>query len=193
MKTPIRIIILFTTIIVLLAPMAVTVFAQPDGQGTGKERGHPRSFVEPILIGHGFALKGGEYHILDVNAVKSSNASPGFIRSLLSQKKTTDEIAKEINDTQMATNTRANLRFASQVYTLNITTYDNRSLTGDILTIPQRGTDQTGFTPADVGKISLSMSKYEGEIVSTGTLTMNGTDYKVLLTSPINLKIGRER
>jgi len=57
----------------------------------------------------------------------------------------------------------------------------------------QRGTDQTGFTPADVGKISLSMSKYEGEIVSTGTLTMNGTDYKVLLTSPINLKIGRER
>jgi len=192
-KTTIKISILFAAVILLLAPLAVTVYAQPEGQGIGKERRLARSFIEPILIGHGFALKGGEYHILDVNAVKISNVSPGLIRALLSQKKTTDEIAKEINDAQMATNTRANLRFAGQVYTLNITTYDNRSLTGDILTLPQRGTDQTGFTPADVGKISLSMSKYEGEIVSTGTLTMNGTDYKVLLTSPINLKIGRER
>lgn len=184
---------LFSVVLVICAITAVTVFAQPLGLGNGKERGHARQFVEPMIIGHGFALNGDQYHILDVNAVKSSNASPGFIRSLLSQKKTTDEIAKEINDAQMATNTRANLRFAGQAYTLNITSYDNQSLTGNILTLPQRGMDQTGFTPADVGKISLSISKYEGEIVSTGTLTMNGTDYKVLLTSPINLKIGRER
>ena len=41
---------------------AISVYAQPDGQG--KERGLSRSFVEPILIGHGFALKGDEYNKL---------------------------------------------------------------------------------------------------------------------------------
>jgi hypothetical protein len=178
---------LFSAVLLICAITAVTVFAQP------LKIGHARQFVEPIIIGHGFALNGDQYHILDVNAVKLSNASPGFIRSLLSQKKTTDEIAKEINDAQMATNTRANLRFSGQSYSLNITSYDNQSLTGDVLTLPQRGTDQAGFTPVDVGKISILTSKYEGEMVSRGTLTMNGTDYKVLLTSPMNLKIGRER
>ncbi|MFU8767867.1 MAG: hypothetical protein ACNA7I_09455, partial [Candidatus Methanoperedens sp.] len=162
----------------------VTVFAQPFGPGIGK-KGHVKPFVEPVLMGHGFAfaLDGDQYHILHVNAIKTSDASPGFIRSLLWQKKSPDEIAKEINDAEISTRIRAHLRFAGQAYVLNITGYDDQSLTGDVLTLPPHGTDQTNFTPATAGRISLSISEYEGEVLSTGTLTMNGTDYKVLMTS----------
>ena len=177
--------IFFAAVMLVSAVTALTVYAQPFGMGMGKERGHARLFVEPILVGHGFALKGDEYHILDVNAIKMGDVSPGFIRSLLGQKKSSEEIAREISDAQTATNIRAHLRFAGQAYTLNITAYDNKSLAGDILTLPPRGTSQTGFTPVAAGHISLSISEYEGEMSSTGTITMNGTDYKVLLTSPI--------
>ncbi len=181
--------ILIAAVMLVSTVTAATVFAQPFGMGIGKERGHARSFVEPILIGHGFALKGDEHHILDVNALRMSDTSPGFIRSLLWQKKSPEEIAKEIqNNTQVATTTRAHLRFAGQAYALNVTGYDNQSFTGDVMTLPPRGTNQTGFTPATVGHISLSISKYEGDVLSTGTLTMNGTDYKVLLTSPMRLR-----
>lgn len=181
--------ILFAAVMLVSIVATVTVFAQPFGMGMGKERGHARSFVEPILIGHGFALKGDEYHILDVNAMKMNDVSPGFIRSLFWQKKSPEEIAKEIqNNTQVATTTGAHLRFAGQAYTLNVTGYDNQSLTGDVLTLPPRETNQTDFTPATVGHISLSISKYEGDVISTGTLTMNGTDYKVLLTSAMRLR-----
>lgn len=176
--------ILFAAVMLVSAVTAATVFAKPIG--VGKERGHARPFVEPILIGHGFALKGDEHHILDVSAVKMSDVSPGFIRSLLWQKKSPEDIAKEIqNNAQVTTTTRAHLRFAGQAYALNVTRYDNQSLTGDVLTLPPRGTNQTGFTPAAAGHISLSISVYEGQVLSTGTLTMNGTDYKVLLTSPM--------
>ncbi len=189
MKIIMKTAIFLAAIILILAPTVVTVFAQPLGPGFGKERGHARSFVEPILMGHGFALNGDQYHVLDVTAIRTSDASISLIRSLLLQKKSPDEIAKEINDAQTAAKVKAHLRFAGQAYALNITSRDNRSLTGDVLTLPPPGTDQTGFTPSTVGNISLSMSKYEGEVVSTGTLTMNGTDYKVLLTSPA--KLGR--
>ncbi len=148
---------------------AVTVFAYP--MGIGKERGHMRSFIQPLLMGHGFALNGNEYHILDVNAMIVNGNR---------------------NNTQMATGTRANLRFAGQAYSLNITGYDNQSLNGDVLTLPPRGTNQTGFTPTTVGHISLSMSNYEGALLSKGTLTMNNTNYNVLLTSPVIASGGRE-
>ena len=179
--------ILFAAVLLALAPLAATAFAQPSGPGISKESGYVRTFVEPIIIGHGFALNGNEYHILDVNAIKMSDVSSSSIRSLLTQNKTRAEIATDIrNYMQNApAKTRGNLRFAGQAYTLNITSYDNQSLTGNVLTMPPRGANQTGFTPATVGSISLSMSKYEGVMISKGTLTMNNTSYNVLLTSPV--------
>lgn len=182
----IAILTLFTAVLLVSAPTVVTVFAQPSGPGIGIERGYVRTNVEPINLGHGFALNGTEYHILDVNAIKMSDVSSSNIRSLLSQNKTRAEIATDIqNYLQNApTKTSGTLRFAGQAYALNITTYDNQSLAGNVLTLPPRGTNQTDFTPTQVGSISLSMSKYEGVMLSTGTLTMNGVDYKVLLTSP---------
>ncbi len=169
---------------VVLVLTAVTVFAQPFG----KDREHLRPFVEPIIIGHGFAMKGDEYHILDINAIRMGDTSPGFIRSLLWQKKSPEEIAKEILNNSQATTTRAHLRFAGETYSLNITAYDNLSLTGDILTLPRSGNTQSSFTPATVGHISLSVKEFEGDMLSIGTLTMNGTDYRVLLTSPTKMR-----
>ena len=160
---------LLAAVMLVSTVTAVTVFAYP--MGIGKERGNMRQFVQPLLMGHGFALNGNEYHILDVNAMVVNGNR---------------------NNTQMATGTRANLRFAGQAYSLNITGYDNQSLTGDVLTLPPRGTNQTDFTPTTVGHISLSMSNYEGALLSTGTLTMNNTNYNVLLTSPVIASGGGE-
>jgi hypothetical protein len=165
---------LFTAVLLVSAPMAVTVFAQPSGPGTGMRgygashnaMGSFRQNIVPILMGHGFAVNPSDesqYHILDVTAMKIGNATQS--------------------------RTRANLRFAGQPYGLNITSYTNTSLIGTIETVPLRGTNHTGFIPTQVGSISLSMSNYEGVMLSNGTLTMTSGNYtgayNVLLTSPV--------
>jgi hypothetical protein len=183
--------ILLSALVLICAYTAATVIAQSPGMGMEKERGQARSFVQPIFMGHGFAFEGenvDKYHILDVTAQKTKDTSPGFIRDLLWNKKSHQEIRNEISNEQISTSTRGHLRFAGQEYALNITSYDNKSLAGDVLILSQRGTDRTSFTPATVGHISLSISRYEGDLLSNGTLKMNGTEYKVLLTSPMGLK-----
>jgi hypothetical protein len=179
--------ILIAAVMLVLAPTAVTVFAQPLSPGISNERGYARSVVEPLLMGHGFALNGAEYHILDVTAIKMINVSPSDIRSLLLQNKTRAEIATDLqNYIQNApTRTRGDLRFAGQAYALNITSYTNQSFAGNILTLPPRGTNHTSFTPTTVGSISISMSNYEGVMLAKGNLTINNTNYNVLLTSPM--------
>jgi hypothetical protein len=180
--------ILISAVVLICTVMAVIVIAQPPGMGKEMDKGHARYFVEPIFMGHGFALNGDNYHILDVTAQKTQDASPGFIRSLLWNKKSHEEIKNEISYEQISTSTRGNLRFAGQEYALNITSYDNKSLAGDVSTLYPRGANRTSFTPTTVGNISLSILSYEGDLLSTGTLKMNGTEYKVLLTSPMALK-----
>jgi len=122
--------------------------------GINKEKTHLR----PLLLGQGFAINPQnetDYHVLDISAMGRSNS-----------------------------HTMSYVKFAGQAYALNITSYDNQSLSGDILTMPPSG-NKTGFIPDVVGKISLSMSKFEGVLLSKGTITMNGTNYNVLLTSPV--------
>ncbi len=104
------------------------------------------------------------------------------------QKKSPEEISKEINNAETEMKTRAHLRFAGQAYSLNITHYDNQTLTGDVLTLAPRGIDQTTFIPNKVGNISLTISKYEGDMLSKGDITINGTEYRVLLTSPMRFE-----
>jgi hypothetical protein len=180
-------------ILAVLTIFSATAFAQPSGQGMNgmnSGSGQGRGFqgmspcIEPIFMGHGFALAGEEYHILHVNVIKTKVLPADYIRSLLEDNKTPGEIAQAINSMRRTTEVRAHLRFAGVPYALNITSYDNRSFAGDILTLPPLDMNLTNFTPTVVGNISLSISEYEGEVLSTGTLTMNGTDYKVLLTSP---------
>ncbi len=190
MKITKKIVILFTAALLILAPTAVTVLAQPMGMGIGKENGYARSIVEPVLMGHGFAINQSnesQYHILDVTAIKTANVSLSSIRSLLSENKTRAEVAMDIrNYIQNApTTAKGDLWFAGQAYSLEIASYTNQTLNGNIMTLPPRGTNYSTFTPTQVGSITLSMSEYEGAVVSTGTLTMNGSNYNVLLTSPV--------
>ena len=192
MKLITRNTILISAVVLICAYAAATVIAQSPGMSIEKDRGHARSFVVPIFMGHGFAFEGDNYHILDVTAQKTKDASPGFIRSLLGDKKSHEEIRNEISDEQISNSTRGHLRFAGQEYALNITSYDNKSLAGDILTLPQRGADRTSFTSSAVGNISLTISNYEGDLLSNGTLNINNTEYKVLLTSPMALKRWRD-
>jgi hypothetical protein len=177
MKLTTKTAILFTAALLVLVPTAVTV-AHSSGTGMGKGRwsGGTHNFngtfrssvmpiqsnVVPILMGHGFAFSPSDqsqYHTLDVTAMKISNAT--------------------------GSNTRAYLRFAGQPYGLTITGYTNQSLTGNIETMPPRGTNHTGFTPTPVGTISLSTSNYEGQMLATGTININGANYNVLLSSPV--------
>jgi|SRR5665811_396134 len=184
--------ILLTAVVLICAVAAVIVIAPPPGMGKEKYIGHAKTFIEPIFMGHGFAFEGDNYHILDVSAHNSKDASPGFIQSFLWKNKSHEEIRNEMTNENISTSAKGNIRFAGQEYALNITSYDNKSLTGDILTQPQRGENRTGFTPTTVGNISLSLSTYEGDLISNGTLKMNGTEYKVLLTSPMALKRWRD-
>ncbi len=188
MKTTKKIVILLAAVLLVLAPTVITVFAQPIsmGMGIGKEKESARSIVEPVLMGHGFAinpLNESQYHILDVTAIKTVNVSSSSIRSLLSENKTrATDIKNYIQNAP--SKAKGDLMFAGQAYALDITSYDNRSLNGNVMTLPPGGTNYSTFTPTTVGSISLSMSNYEGAVVSTGTLTMNGTLYNVLQTSP---------
>lgn len=157
---------------------------QMKGMETGMQGRLP--FIQPIFMGHGFALDGDEYHVLHVNVVKTAVVRPDYIRSLLGENNTPAEIAQKISTVKRITEVRGHLVFAGTPYALNITAYDNQSLSGDVLALPQTGrTEFAPETPEVVGQISISTSKYEGELLSTGTLTMDGKKYNVLLTSPM--------
>lgn len=109
---------------------------------------------------------------------------PDYIRSLLGENNNPAEIAQKISTVKRITEVRGHLVFAGTPYALNITSFDNSSLSGDVLTLPTQGT--TEFAPPQVvGHISITTSKYEGELLSTGTLSMGDEEYNVLLTSPM--------
>jgi hypothetical protein len=182
-------------ILTVLTIFSATAFAQPFGQGmnrmnsgsgTGPDGQGMSPFIEPLFMGHGFALAGEEYHILHVNVIKMKTVSPGYVRSLLKEYNTPVELAQKISIIEKYTEIKAHLKFAGVPYALNITSYDNKSILGDILTLPQPGALQKDFIPAVTGHISLTTSNYETELLSTGTLTMEGKDYRLLMTSPMH-------
>lgn len=152
-------------------------------RGMGGMQGR-QPFIQPIFMGHGFALDGDEYHILHMNVIRTAVVPPDYIRSLLGENNNPAEIAQKISTVMRITEVRGHLVYAGTPYALNITSFDNSSLSGDVLTLPTPGT--TEFAPPQVvGHISITTSKYEGELLSTGTLSMEDEEYNVLLTSPM--------
>ncbi len=55
MRITMKAAIQFAAVVLVLAPTAVTVFAQPSGPGISKERGHAGLFVGPLLMGTGLS------------------------------------------------------------------------------------------------------------------------------------------
>lgn len=189
-------------ILTVMTIFSVTAFAQPFGQGmnrmnsgsgTGQSGQGMSPFIEPLFMGHGFALAGEEYHILHVNVIRMKIVSPGYVFSLLKEYNTPAEIAQKISSVERDTEINAHLRFAGVPYVLNITSYDNQSLSGDILALPQPGAFQKDLIPEVTGNISLITSNYETELLSAGTLNLEGKEYKVLMTSPMRSGKGMGR
>lgn len=188
----------FVIILTVLSIFLTTGFAQPFGQGMNRMgQGQGAGFqgmsplIEPLFMGHGFAIAGEEYHILHVNVMKTKVLPADYFRSLLKENKTPEEIAKEITSMQRDNEIKGHLRFAGKSYVLNVTSYDNQSLSGEIMMFPQSNTKD--FTPEIAGHISISTLNYETELLSSGTITMEGRDYNVLMTSPLNLRMGMGR
>jgi hypothetical protein len=189
---------------ILLLLSAGVAYAQPFASASNVAGRHgqgpmviPPPFIKPIFLGHGFALRGSteeglEYHTLHVSIVKVRIFPPKNIRSMLAQNKTPEEIAREFQKKKI-TVVRGHVRFAGTPYILNITSHDNDSLEGDLLSLPvvRNATSEEGASQREiVGHIYLRMQDYEGERVSTGTITINGEDYDILLTSPPARKFG---
>ncbi len=189
-------------ILTVLTIFSATAFAQPFGQGmnrmnsgsgTGPGGQGMSPFIEPLFMGHGFAIAGEEYHILHVNVIRMKIVSPDYVYSLLKEYNTPAEIAQKISSVERDTEINAHLRFAGVPYVLNITSCDNQSLSGDILALPQPGAFQKDLIPAVTGNISLTTSNYETELLSAGTLNLEGKEYKVLMTSPMRSGKGMGR
>jgi hypothetical protein len=187
-------------IIAVLIIISTAASAQQFGQGMngmnpGQGRGfHGMSpFIEPVFMGHGFAFSGEDYHILHVNVIKMKKVSPVYVRSLLEEFITPLKIAQQINSLESGTEVDAHIRFAGLPYVLNLTSYNNQTISGDIMTLSISRTYEKDFIPEVAGNLSITTSDYEGELFSSGTLTMGGRDYQVLLTSPMNLRKGMGR
>lgn len=190
----------FVIILTALSIFLTTGFAQPFGQGMnrmGSGQGQGGSFqgmsplIEPLFMGHGFAIAGEEYHILHVNVMKTKVIPVDYFHSLLKENKTPEEIAQEITSMQRDNEIKGHLRFAGKSYVLNVTSYDNQSLSGEIVILPR--SDSKDFPPEIAGHISISTLNYETELLSSGTITMEGRDYNVLMTSPLNIRMGMGR
>lgn len=160
--------------------------------GQGPRMGHP-PITEPVVLGHGFALResdgnGLEYHTLHIDIVTAGKFPPGSVHPFLAQNKTPEEIARKFQEENKTREARAHLRFAGTPYALNVTSQENNSVEGDIMNLPsaEKSIPPEGFIQGEiVGHVSLNISDYAGERVVTGSITINGEKYDVLLTSPL--------
>ena len=183
----------------LLKGYGIDIGNAVNKSGKGHRMGPP-PFMEPLVLGHGFALKesdgkGLEYHTLHIDIVKAGKFPPGRVHSFLAQNKTPEEIAKKFQEENKTREARAHLRFAGTPYALNITSQENDSVEGDIMNLPslEKGIPPEGFVQGEiVGHASLKIADYEGEKVITGSITINGEEYDVLLTSPHPGKFGAQ-
>ncbi|MFH1773459.1 MAG: hypothetical protein ABH874_00665 [Methanobacteriota archaeon] len=179
--------ILSTALLALLL-LGSIAYAQPFGKekGVPPDKGKPpRPHLEPVLVGHGFALASEEFHVLSVNVIKARVLPSRDIREFLKENKTLEEIREELEKNNKIFVYRGNIKFAAQHYALNITRFDNTTLDADILKLPPR---ELGMRPVNesiktevVGHISTVVMDYEGSRVGTGTLKIDGKSYSVLL------------
>jgi len=182
-----RILSIWLLSIFLIGSIGIAI-AQPAGKerGVPPDKGKPpRPHLQPVLVGHGFALAGEEFHVLSVNVIKARVLPPRDIRKLLKENKTIEEIRGELEKNNRIFVYRGHMKFTGQHYALNMTHFDNTSLDADILKLPPR---ELAMLPVNesiktevVGHISIVVMDYEGSRVGTGTLEIDGESYNVLL------------
>lgn len=184
--------------LVLLLLGSGVAFAQPMGREgvppglQGKQlppglekRPVPRPHIEPLLSAHGFALSGDEFHLLSIRIIKTRILPPKDVQGMLRENKSFEDILSELEKDNKVFITRGTLRFGTKRYTLNITSFDNRTLEADIITLPPREPrmppiNKSVVKPEVVGHITISVSAYEGARVGTGEITIDGKSYRAL-------------
>jgi hypothetical protein len=142
--------------------------------------------VEVIRGGRGFAFSGNQFHVVNIvikskRTIDSTKASK--IRDLLrsdSGNKTLGELKKDALAIIGEPVYNGSLRFGQSNYVLEnmkVASAGNSStLEADLS--PQ----DKGAAPGSIaGHIKLTTATYEGSRVSSGDLTLSGTDYKVLV------------
>jgi hypothetical protein len=146
--------------------------------------------IQPLFLGHGFTIDTSKdiftYHLMHLFIIKVTKFSPADITSMLEKGMGPEEIAEELQSRGKVQKVRGSLRFAGIAYALNITTYGNNTFEMDILNTPSsiNPPKEAPETTETIGYISISLKEYEGEMVATGIITMNGHEYDVLLSSP---------
>lgn len=183
--------------LVLLLLGSSIAFAQPVGREgapglEGKrippwleKRPVPRPHIEPLVSAHGFALSGDEFHLLSISVVKTRALPPRDVLGMLRGNRSFEDMLGELEKDGKAVVTRGTLKFGTKHYGLNITSFDNKTLEADIVTLPPREPRMPPINesvkPEVVGHIKISVSPHEGARVATGEVTIDGKTYKALL------------
>jgi len=153
-----------------VAPQGLT----PDGvAGDISMNKAMRAPIRVVHSGHGFALNGGELHVLRVHIVRARHVQPTYIRGLMEANKSIERIRAEIEEGGGEQIYRGHLRLGESHYRLaNISVTDlgdNRTVNADVM--------ERGENGKIVGAISVTTMDHEGIRIGDGTLTMSGGQY----------------
>ena len=158
--------------------------------GIGEEIAPDGALKVPITVvysGYGVALKGDgeEFHLLRILILKVRYIEPPYIRGLMEEDKSIEEIKGEIIEKGWASFYRGDMRFVEEHYRLvNISLTregDNLSINADIM-LPLQGSEPLqSESVGSVGNISLTVMNHEGVRIGKGKLAMYGDEYRVLL------------
>jgi len=158
--------------------------------GIGEEIAPDGALKVPITVvysGYGFALKGDgeEFHLLRILILKVRYIEPPYIRGLMEEDKSIEEIKGEIIERGWASFYRGDMRFVEEHYRLvNISLTregDNLSINADIMLPPQGSEPLQRERVGSVGNISVTVMNHEGVRIGKGKLAMYGEEYRVLL------------
>jgi hypothetical protein len=146
----------------------------------------------PIIIvyrGQGFALKADyrtEFHTLRIHVVRVTHIEPTWIRELMEEDKSIEEIKGEIIEKGQTPSYRGYMRFAEEHYQLaNISMIQeggNLTINADVMVQVQEPLQGSELEPSkSVGNISITVKDYESARIGEGKLTMHGEEHWVLL------------
>lgn len=183
--------------LVLLLLSTSIAFAQPMGREGApglkekqmppglEKRPVPRPHIEPLVSAHGFALSGEEFHLLSISVLKTRALPPRDMLGMLRGNKSFEDILGKLEKDGKTVVTRGTLKFGTKHYGLNITSFDNKTLEAEIITLPQPRMPpiptNESVKPEVVGHIKISVEPYEGARVATGEITIDSKNYKALL------------
>ncbi len=140
--------------------------------------------IEFIKGGRGFALNGNKFHAINLMIIGEINVQLSKVRDFLrsddTKTKTVREIKKEIRAMVGAPTYNGNLSFGERNYMLTnikIALSRNRSTVCADLALQAKGATNDSI----VGHVKLVTTTYDGFGLSNGDLTLDGTDYRVLI------------